>query len=447
MSTEVAPGGPVGGGGEGDRLTVPAGTATRRGTAAATAACPLPDHRRFTTEEQTTLAAARLLAIDWMPYLATALFEVVLVRSPRLDTFAVDDRWRLYVGPDALQRWSVQEVAGVLLHEVGHLLRDHHARHAEQEVANGLLWNLAADAEINDDLVAAGISLPEGSVTPAVIGAPEGQLAERYFAHLLDRAEIGVDPGCGSGAGGDALPGELTDDDRAHPGRSDLDQDLVRRAVAAAIAEHETGSGVEAGTVPGGWRRWASRRLAPPAVPWRQRLRSGVRRSLAVTAGRLDTTYRRPGRRRLPRIVTPGMVQPKLRVGVVLDTSSSMLPGQLGAALAELEGICRHAGVGRDDRVVVTADVEVHEVPHLRSAAELTLVGGGGTDLRPALRYVAGHRLRPRTLVVLTDGFTPWPSTPLPGCSVIAVLLARHDELTPDRPPPWIDTIHLAPHG
>ena len=422
-----------------------ADTATSHGTAATIAARPLPDHRRFTVEEQETLSAARLLALDWMPYLATALFEVALVRSPGLNTFAVDDRWRLYAGPEALRRWSVPEVAGVLLHEVGHLLRDHHGRHAEQAPSNGLLWNLAGDAEINDDLLAAGIPLPEGAITPAVIGAPDGQLAERYFAHLLGLAEVAGDPGCGSGAGGSPVADELPHDDPCHPGRSDLAQDLVRRAVAEEIAHHEHSHGVEAGAVPGGWRRWATRRLAPPAVSWRQRLRRSVRRSLAVTAGRLDTSYQRPGRRRLPRIVTPGMVQPKLRVGVVLDTSSSMLPAQLDAALAELDGICRHAGVGRDDRVVVTADVEVHEVPHLRGAAELALVGGGGTDLRPALRYVAGHRLRPRTLVVLTDGFTPWPSAPRPGCTVIAVLLARHDELVPDDPPPWIDAIRLGP--
>jgi predicted metal-dependent peptidase len=407
----------------------------------------LADDRRCTTDEQETLAAARLLALDRMPYLASALFEVVVVRSPGLDTFAVDDRWRLYVGPAALERWSVQEVAGVLLHEVGHLVRDHHTRHAEQAVTDGLLWNLAGDAEINDDLLAAGIPLPGAPVTPSSIGAPDGQLAERYFAHLLDLARSDRDPGCGSGAGGRAVPEELVADDPSWPGRSDLDQDLVRRAVAEAIAEQDAARGVEAGTIPGGWRRWAARTLAPPAVPWRHRLRRSVRRSFAVTAGQVDTSYQRPGRRRLPRIVTPGTVQPKLRVGVVLDTSSSMMAAQLEAALAELDGICRRAGLGREDRVVVTADVEVHEVPHLRNAAELTLVGGGGTDLRPALRYLVGHRLRPRTLVVLTDGFTPWPSTPPRGCSVIAVLLARHDELRPERPPPWIDTIHLGSPG
>lgn len=142
------------------------------------------DVRRFTAEEAETLAAARLLALRWMPYLASALFEVVPVRSPDLDTFAVDAGWRLYVGVPALARWSVEEVAGVLLHEVGHLLRDHHARHTEQEHHHPLRWNLAADAEINDDLVAARIPLPGHPVTPASLGAPDGDLAERYY-HLL----------------------------------------------------------------------------------------------------------------------------------------------------------------------------------------------------------------------------------------------------------------------
>ena len=427
MNTEVVAGGPAGTDGE----TGVAASRVRAG------------QRRFTTAEQETLSAARLLALEWMPYLASALFEVVLVRSPSLDTFAVDARWRLYVGPDALRRWTVMEVAGVLLHEVSHLLRDHHARHAEQEVAHGLLWNLAGDAEINDDLLAAGIPLPSEPVTPETLGAADGQLAERYFAHLWDLAAAVGDPGCGSGAGGDRQPAELEEDDPEHPGRSTVEQDLIRRAVAQRIAEQHDRGGVAAGTIPGGWRRWSSTVLAPPAISWRQRLQHGVRRSFAVNAGRLDTSYQRPGRRRIPRVVTPGMVQPKVRIGVVLDTSSSMLQPQLGAALAELDGICRHAGIGRDDRLVVTADIDVHELPRLRSAAELALIGGGGTDLRPALRYVAEHRLRPRTLIVLTDGFTPWPSQPPPGRTVIAVLIARHDDLVPDDPPAWIDTIRI----
>lgn len=397
--------------------------------------------RGFSPTEREDLAAARLLALEQMPYLATALFEVVPVCCPGLGTFAVDADWRLYIDPERLVGWGPAAAAGVLLHEVGHLLRDHHARHAEQEHNDGLLWNLAADAEINDDLLAAGVPLPDGPITPSYLEQPDRQLAESYFHHLLDRQRVLIDPACGSGAGGAPLDVELDDEDEVHPAVSPLEQDLVRRKVASDIEAAGGGRGAQAGTVPGGWRRWATRQLEPPVIAWPHRLRRAMRRSLSVRAGQLDTSYRRPGRRRVPGIVTPGMVQPELRVGVVVDTSSSMSDGQLGAALAELEGICRSAGVRDDGLTVVTADVEVREVPRLRHAADLPIIGGGGTDLRPAIRYLAGHRRRPAVVVVLTDGFTPWPVEPPSRCQVIDVVVPRTDGLVPDDPPSWVEAV------
>ena len=402
------------------------------------------EDRRYTDDERADLAAARLLAAEAMPYLASTLFEVVLVRTPGLDTFAVDARWRLYVDPARIRSWGVRGTAGVLLHEVGHLLRDHHARAAEQQDVGALQWNIAADAEINDDLVAAGVHLPGSPVTPTSLGQPDGLLAEQYLAAA---AALLGDPRCGSGSGGHPQPGELDGDDAAVPGRSAIEQDLARRAAAGAIDAAGRGEvdGVEPGTVPGGWQRWARHELEPPRIDWRQQLRVGLRRSFATRAGTLTSTYRRPGRRRIPRVVTPGMQQPRITVGVVIDTSSSMTQEQLHAALAELDGICRRAGSDRDHRVVVTADVAVHEVPTLRSARTLALRGGGGTDLRPAISHLGTHRRRPDTLVVLTDGFTPWPARPLPGRRVIAVLLGRADGQQPPSPPGWIHAIRLPP--
>ncbi len=403
---------------------------------------PAPE-RGFSPSAREDLAAARLLALEHMPYLATALFEVVPVCSPGLGTFAVDADWRLYIDLEQLTRWGPPAAAGVLLHEVGHLLRDHHARHAEQAHHDGRLWNLAADAEINDDLLAAGVPLPDGPITPACLDQPEGQLAERYFHDLLDRQRDLTDPTCGSGSGGDRLDVEREGDDGTHPTVSPLDRELVRRKVAGDIAAAASGGGARAGTVPGGWRRWASRQLDPPVIAWPHRLRRAMRRSFAVRSGQLDTSYRRPGRRRVPGIVTPGMVQPELRVGVVVDTSSSMSDEQLGAALAELDGICRRAGVRADGLTVVTADVEVWEVADLRRAVDLPIIGGGGTDLRPAIGYLAGHRRRPAVVVVLTDGFTPWPAAPPRRCQLIAAVIPRTDGQVPAAPPAWVETIRV----
>lgn len=395
---------------------------------------------RLTGDELDAFAAARLLALDAMPYLASALFEVIPVRAAGLGTFAIDAEWRLYLDPEQLDRWGPEAAAGVLLHEVGHLLRDHHTRHEEHPHTDGWRWNLAADAEINDDLVDAGIELPGVPITPSVLGCRDGDLAERYFDELLTAEPEEDDPTCGSGAGGDPVPAEL---DRQQPaGRSELDRELVRRKVAHDI--EAAAGGPRAGSVPGGWRRWAARVVEPPQLPWQVLLRRTIRRGAASKAGRLDTSYRRPGRRRVPRVVTPGSVQPTLRVGAVLDTSSSMHDGQLRAALAELDAICRRVASAGEDLLVVTADVEVHEVPRLRRVADLPLLGGGGTDLRPAIAHVTAHRRRPHLLVVLTDGFTPWSDAPPPGCHTIIVLVARVDGQQPAPPPSWAHTVRIS---
>ncbi|MCC5950391.1 MAG: hypothetical protein JJT89_18210 [Nitriliruptoraceae bacterium] len=140
-------------------------------------------------------------------------------------------------------------------------------------------------------------------------------------------------------------------------------------------------------------------------------------------------------------MVLPGTVQPVPTVGVVLDTSASMSRRQLTAALTELEALCRRSGLAAEDRVVATADVVVHEVGHLRRAVDLPLVGGGGTDLRPALHHVATHRRRPDLVVVLT----PWPSHAPPTAGVLVVLIARTDGQRPPSPPRWAEVVRIEP--
>lgn len=76
-------------------------------------------------------------------------------------------------------------------------------------------WNYAADAEINDDFLAAGVGLPDGVITPQSFGCEDGGIAEDCYAHRIDPAtgqqfpEDDGDVGCGSGAGCAPVAGEL----------------------------------------------------------------------------------------------------------------------------------------------------------------------------------------------------------------------------------------------
>src|ERR1700737_4963674 len=91
-------------------------------------------------------SAARMLAVTEAPYLAAALFAVTPLAAPGLGTFAVDFRWRLYLDPACFASWTPSQAGAVLLHEIGHLVRDHAGRAESAGVDDHRRWNYAADA-------------------------------------------------------------------------------------------------------------------------------------------------------------------------------------------------------------------------------------------------------------------------------------------------------------
>jgi len=127
------------------------------------------------------LQAARLRLVRERPYLAAAVWALVPVEVQGLGSMAVDMYWRLYYDPEIIQKWSVEEVEGVLYHELCHLLREHSERlkHFPQKAAN-----IAADAEINDDLRAEGVKLPDQPIYPELVGWEPGKFAEEYLASM-----------------------------------------------------------------------------------------------------------------------------------------------------------------------------------------------------------------------------------------------------------------------
>ena len=406
--------------------------------------------RALSADERAAFARARLVAVEHGPYLAHALFAVAPLAAPGLGTFAVDAHWRLYLAPERLigdTAWTPSEAGAVLLHEVGHLVRDHAARAAAlpAQPYHHESWNLAGDAAINADLLAAGVPLPAGAVTPEALGCPDGWTAEDYYAAIAPPPGTGSpsgsgedELGCGSGAGC-PVPGELPADTAAADGAgapmSDAEATMIRRRVAHDVTEAATKG---RGSVPAGMRRWAEQTLTAPTVPWTRVLRAAVRRAVADRAGRTDYTYRRPARRRTPGVIRPAMRAPSLTVAVVIDTSGSMSQADLDAALSELRGVLTASGVARDRLRLIDCDATVGTVRRVRTGP-VTLAGGGGTDMRVGIATAQALTPEPDVIVVLTDGFTPWPDTPPRGLLVCAII----GTTTPPDTPHWARTVTI----
>ena len=409
-----------------------------------------PDQRR-------AWAAARVWAAHQAPYMASALLALdpVVVdqsdepQSDRLDLRAlpVDLRWHVYLDPDVLGEMPVPTIGFWLVHQVSHLLRHHAQRSPVRDPAGSTTrprthsreeqrWNAAADAEINDDLVAGNTARPEEAVTPSTLGLPDSLTAEQYWdalggsgtedgsgtddgsgAEPGDRAAGHADRGhdCGSGCDGVARPW-----DSGQPGLGASGQKLLERDVARRIEEHQR----RFGTTPAGWRRWAAE-ILEPTVSWQRLLASAIRRGVADVAGRVDFSYRKPSRRSLlgGDVILPSLRQPLPKVAMVLDTSGSMDEHLLAQSLAEVDGVLRGLGVGRRHLQIVCCDAQAFEAQKIMRARDVELLGGGGTDMGAGLAAAAALRPRPDLIVVLTDGHTPWPTEPPRGTRVIVGLM------------------------
>ncbi|MGW6705354.1 vWA domain-containing protein [Streptomyces sp. NPDC054956] len=399
------------------------------------------------------LYAARLHAVRVRPYLATALFALHVVESRRVPTMAVDRHWRCYVSAAFVAVTPVEELAGVWVHEVSHLLRDHHGRSDRVARARGLTgpgerlrMNIAADFEINDDVFGDGLVRPAGAADPKTLGLPEGELMEDYlrlfFLGPMTQDMAWLD--CGSGADGLDREWELGPGG-AH-GLSEQERDAVRYRVAQGITGRP-------GDAPKGWRRWAEEAFHPPQ-PWRELLGAALRSAASGSGAGEDYTYGRPSRRSsaLPGVVLPSLRRRPPRVSVIIDTSGSVSDAELGGALHEVAAISRAVGGRRDLITVVPTDAAAHAAHPLARAEGIPLLGGGGTDLRTGFAKALRSGPCPDVIVVLTDGQTPWPAN-RPPCRTVVGLFPRgraarswdenDPDYVPDSPPEWARVVDI----
>lgn len=412
-----------------------------------------------------------------LPYYGAAVSSLAPTRpSTELATLSVDTRWRVHANPVWVNSVHIDALCSLLAHELTHLLRDHagRGRLVASTPRQVKLWRDAACVEVNDDLhpcpgTASGTASSDG------LGLRPNRAAERHYQDLLATDPADPEPGtgsdtpvteassgegdnpepacrepgdhdCGSAADGHARPWEprnggsdtgTVTGSEPEDGLDRLGADMVRRQVAEDI---RATAAAQRGTIPAGLRAWAEAALEP-GVDWQSVLRAHIRRSVAVTSGRDDYSYRRPGRRNTGGdIILPCMVAPDPEVTIVLDTSASMTGEPLARALTEIKGLLR--GLGLAEASLIQVDAAVQHTARIRTVDDTLIAGGGGTDMTVGIEQAVSTPPRPSVVVVLTDGYTDWPQTP-PPVPVVACLVGDDTRCAP-QPPPHITAIHIS---
>ena len=379
---------------------------------------------------------------------ASAALRALTETDPALAALSLWCAHRDHDGPTETQGTEIRygpgfatlplhEQTGLAGHHVLHVALQHSARMGQMQArfADSFapdLWQIAADAIVNEALLQAGHAIPRPALTltgllAAVYGVPPAAIealaewdADRLYLRLM--AGQGGEAGrarahaAAQGFGPDLHPAQ-TDADGAQDSAADWRAHLARAMAAGAAAGYGIGAF---------GHRLAD--LPQPRTPWEVILRRLLlRATLPVPA----QSHRRPSRHWLATeaearirgtpvpVYQPGSVRstavPRLVVG--LDCSSSVDGPRLEMFLAEVTGIARRMAaevhlLAFDTEVRVTLRLDLHRAASQIRA--LDLPQGGGTDFAPVI--LAAKGLRASAIIMLTDldgPFGPDPRLPV----------------------------------
>jgi len=375
-----------------------------------------------------TLSLAKLLVLRQAPYYYGLVNGFRCV--PREDfkfPMGVTEGLVLYYNPDMISELTFEEVAGVLVHEVHHVIRKHLQRTKQlpEHPMRGHIANIAGDLTINDDLLRAGWQLPkDGMFMRSFPFLRHGLSMEEYYRQLLQKEkedkegkggkDAGAKDGTGSGKDEPCHCGGVAGN--PEPFEAELDKQFSERTTAQrellvrSTLEEIVKAGTMArhrGQLSAGLLAEIAESLSPPKVDWRRQLRYLLRTQCGmVAAGGEDFSRRVPNKSALSRgLSSPSLIGYTPEVCFVLDTSGSMDNERIRDVLNEAHHMLKTFNI--QHAWLIHADSEVHHTERVvvsKLARKFTAHGRGGTDFAPGLRAADNLRPRPDLVVYLTDG-------------------------------------------
>lgn len=340
-------------------------------------------------------ARARLL-------LNSAFFGTVMVTSPMVERHdiptAATDMRSIFYNPAFFDELSVDEIIGVLAHEVMHIVLEHGLRRQGRDPR---LWNYACDYAINPILIDCGFKLPAGGLFDRRFF---GMSAEAIY-DILEKEQTARKKQ-GQGQPGQGQPGDLPDvpglgSDLLEPvSASPEEAAKLREEVRNKVVQAAT-MGRLAGNMPASLQRAIDEVIHPP-VPWQDILRPMMR-----SVVKHDESWSRRNRR-FSSVYLPSQHSERIaRIVVIGDTSGSITGDDLKRIGGSIIDIAEE--VQPEQIHVLWADTRVagEQVFDCGDHIELVPQGGGSTDMRVPL--ARADELEPDAVVLITDGYTPWP--------------------------------------
>lgn len=304
----------------------------------------------------------------------------------------------IYVNPSC--GLSDNELLFVLAHEYLHAGLDHANRTKGRDP---YLWNIACDYVINAWLLEMNVgTMPENGLM--YDETLKDMSAEEIYDELVRNLRISRKLMTFRGYG----KGDILGTDEPQHNHVSLDE-FCRNALMQGLEYHISTS---RGVVPAGLIE-EIRALAIPPIEWDIELAIWFDDFFAPIEK--HRTYARPSRRQSS---TPDIPRPSYYIddtqtegrtfGVIIDTSGSMSPTDIGIALGAVAGYAQSRDVPKAR--VIFCDAKAYDMGYLSPqdiAGKVEVIGRGGTVLQPAVDLLENARDFPKdgAVLIITDGY------------------------------------------
>lgn len=364
---------------------------------------------------------------------------------------AYTDGRRIAFSPKFMDSLSDSELDFVLMHEILHVVLRHCARGENREHET---FNVACDIVVNSNIKLScnndskSITLKQWGVSMHL--APNGKEGHHYTAEevyeMLSKSTKGKKRKADSGGFADGRakkekrqtgqnPSRIWDD---HTHWSGYEEDDTLRDVwvkrfedvckAVEIREASTNRGLMPAFAERLWKE-----MKKPQTDWRTILNDFVQEEIN------DYSFSPPDRRfdDSPFFLPDFNGKEDLVEDILfmIDTSGSMSDTMIAHAFSEVEGAIEQFD-GKLKGWLGFFDAAIIEPKPFADIEEFKLIkaaGGGGTDFQIIFEYVAKYMKKPpASIIILTDGYAPFPQEKLTGG--IPVLWLLNNE---DVQPPW----------
>lgn len=405
--------------------------------------------RTPTDNEQEAYIDAQGTVIGLAPYLAPIASQVRLSVAENLPQAYIDSGWRIVVPTAALSGSQREYLPSMVMREILRMATLQPERTKRSGMTDEQLTRLAFDLEINEHLNALQpvIQLnPEADKRPEEYNQPDYSTAEELYSALRtpenqDSNSVGDDstpetpeeeseiPESGEQESGnesqesenfvDEKTLEAALDQLGVQKLPDMDKTLAQQNMQA-LARLEAINERRNQQAGGKLLDWILEETESDKPNWKSELTAVVRLAASQRSrGSMRRTYRSYNRLNGVmggKIIYPTRLNSKPAIYIGIDTSSSMLEkGHLNSAVTHLSDILETVS-GLADIYSISIDADIHTIQKLLTMNDLTLYGGGGTELAPFFDELnsyeqGGNRNAGKSAnlaILVTDGEADW---------------------------------------